>query len=363
MTTEQHAHARFVVTVNTLTGQEMDNINQAYQLASHNGSLEDIFECVGLLFPAAYILTIEGGHCKKPPLIQHFRNQQPQSKSGTLSQIPSIRTLILKGAWNIMREQWHFELMAKALPNMREWHCTYAKPKIMAYHNICDVLNNFPSNLTHLNLCLEGFYSKDTPSPVKMRQLQTRHHMCRDLGQILPQLEALTLTGRVCSCLFTTAIASATSVHKPRMKSIDLIVKNCCRDNTGWNDGTGIHNWAFIKAFADLVTAGVSSLQKYPNLSSLRIRFIDLDSPCPLLNPYFQLQDNVCTGIWNPEILSAIESGRPGATFAELSDEIDCQGTKLVEGHLPDLGWPRQRPRSIKVASYAALGRVGMDIS
>ena len=361
MTTEQHAHPRFIVTMNTLTGQEMDNINQAYQLASHNGTLEDIFDCIGLLFTAACILTIEGGHCKKPPLVQHFRNQQARSKSGALSQIPSIRTLILKGAWNIMREQWHFDLMAKALPNMREWHCTYAKPKIMAYHSICDILLQFPSNITHLNLCLEGFYSKDSPSLVKIRQLQTQRHLCRDLGQIFPQLEALTLTGRVCSCLFTTAIASAKSVRKPRLKSIDLIVKNCCRDINSLNDSTGIHNWAFIKAFTSLVTAGVLSLQQYPDLNSLRIRFIDLDSPCPLLNPYFQLQDNIFTGIWNPEILSASGSGRPSAAFAELDDGLGCPGAKL-EAQSSDLVWPRQRPKSIKVASYASLCGVGMDI-
>ena len=361
MTTEQHAHPRFVVTINTLTGQEMDNINQAYQLASHNATLEDIFECVSLIFPAACVLTIEGGHCKKPPLMQHFRNPHVRSKSRTLPQIPHIRTLILKGAWNIMRDQWHFELMAKALPNMREWHCTYAKPKTMAYRNVFDVLTQFPSNITHLNLCLEGFYSKESPSAVKMRQLQADHHICRNLGQIFPQLEALTLTGRVCSCLFTTAIASAKSVRKPRMKSIDLVVKNCCRDLSCWNDSTGIHSWAFIKAFADLVTASALSLQHYPDLKSLRIRFIDLDSPCPLLNPYFQLQDNVFTGIWNPEIISAIESGRPGASFAELSDDLGYQGTKL-EGQSQDLGWPRQRPRSIKVASYAVLGGVGVGV-
>ena len=358
MAFERQARPYIVNTVvSSVNGQEHDVITQAYQLASHNSSLDEIFGCVGVLFPAACILTIEGGHCKKPPMVQHFRNRQSTAKLPDLS---NIRTLILKGAWNIIREPWHFEIMALALPNVREWHCSYAKPKTNAYRTMCAVLRHFPPTITHLSICLEGFYCKDKPSPAKMRHLQMEHHLCRDLGRIMPQLEALTFTGRVCSCLFRTAVKTAEKTRKPRLKSVDLIVKNCCRDLSVLNDGTGIHNWGFIQAFEALTTASVGSLQSYPDLTFLRIRFIDLDSPCPLLNPYFHLQDNVCRGIWTEKILGALSRARPAATFAVLDEELGCENRIRKEGRVLEEmgGWPRQRPMSIKVDSYAAIAEL-----
>ncbi|MCJ1294016.1 hypothetical protein MMC34_005573 [Xylographa carneopallida] len=356
MTLEQHERPHTVntmVATNLRTPQEVENINQAYQLASSNSTLDEIFGCVSCLFPEACILTIEGGHCKKPPMIQQFRTSKQCSANQKLSELPKIRTLILKGAWNVMREDTHFVTLKNALPNLREWHTTYAKPKTKAYRLISSIVPHIPATLTHLNLCLEGFYSKDTVASVKMRQLQLSHHLCRGLGRLLPQLEAFTFTGRVCSCLFATAVACADKLHKPRLKSIDLIVKNCCRDPNTWNDGTGIHNWGFIKAFEALVVASVRSLEAYPELTFLRIRFIDLDSPCPLLNPYFQLQRNICSGIWNDDILSALNATRPRASFSNLGEELGLRGLDK-EGRTV-VGWPVIRPKSIKVASYAAF--------
>ena len=365
MTLEQHASPHAVVTVvttNTRNPDGSDNINQAYQLASHNATLYEIFGCVGSLFPEACILTIEGGHCKKPPMIHHFRDLKQESIASGLPPLPNIRTLVLKGAWNIMRDESHFRTISTALPNVREWHCTYTKPKVKAYQTMCTVLQHFPPTLSHVNICLEGFYSKETTSPAKWRQLHPEHHLCRDLGRILPQLEALTLTGRVCGSLLSIAMKAAERVGgKPRLRSLDLVVKNCCRGSTAWNDGTGIHNWGFIKAFEALVVSGVRSLQTFPHLQFLRIRFIDLDSPCPLLNPYFLLQNNRCTGIWNEEILTLLNQGRPTAEFAELREGLGCSGLDK-EGRLSATEWPRQRPKSIKVGSYAALAEPGTHI-
>ena len=356
MTFEQHERPHTlstIVTTNLRTPQEVENINQAYQLASSNATLDEIFGYVGCLFPQACILTIEGGHCKKPPMIRQFRQVGKDSTMQSLPKLPSIRTLVLKGAWNVMREDMHFTTLAAAIPNLREWQTTYAKPKTKAYELMCTIIRHIPDTLTHLNVCLEGFYSKDSPSASKMRQLQLSHHLCRDLGSILPQLEALTFTGRVCSSLFTTAASTTQKVRKPRLRSLDLVVKNCCRDNNAWNDGTGIHNWGFIKAFEALVVAGVRSLQTYPDLTLLRIRFIDLDSPCPLLNPYFQLRQNSCTGIWNDEILAALATGRPAAGFTSLIEDLGPSGVDK-EGRVV-VGWPVMRPRSIKVGNYAAF--------
>jgi hypothetical protein len=62
------------------------------------------------------------------------------------------------------------------------------------------------------------------------------------------------------------------------LKSLDIVVKNCCRRKPNWNDGTGISNWTFIQAFESLVVAGVQSLDILDALKYLRVRFIDLDS-------------------------------------------------------------------------------------
>ena len=357
MTLEQHGRPQTVNTIVTTTirtPQEVENINQAYQLASSNATLDEIFNCVSCLFPEACILTIEGGHCKKPPMIQQFRRSKFPIQNQRLQSLPSIRTLIIKGAWNVMREEVHFTIIVAALPNLREWQTTYAKPKTKAYTLMCPTLHHIPQTLTHLKICLEGFYSKDSVSASKMRTLQQSHHLCRDIGRILPQLEAFTFTGRICACLFTTAIASASKVRKSRLRSVDLVVKNCCRDPTAWNDGTGIHNWPFIQTFAALATAGVRSLLAYPSLTFLRIRFIDLDSQCPLLNPYFQLQNNRCSGIWNDEILALLGTARPEAGFERLGDDVVGMRGWDKEGRVC-VGYPVLRPRSIKVGNYKAF--------
>ncbi len=48
------------------------NVTSAYQLASRNSTVYEIFKFVDLTFPLACVLTLEGGHCKKPPMVKHF---------------------------------------------------------------------------------------------------------------------------------------------------------------------------------------------------------------------------------------------------------------------------------------------------
>ncbi len=140
-----------------------------------------------------------------------------------------------------------------------------------------------------------------------------------------------------------------------RLRSIDLTVKNCCRPACVILDGTGISDSAFIGALETLIIHGVRSLQRLSALSNLRIRFIDLGSPMPLLNPFFQLKDNKCFGLWSDDILTALSIARPTASYLELSEDFggiiyDKDG-KLV----PGATFPRTRPLSMKVASYEAL--------
>ncbi|KAI9743609.1 MAG: hypothetical protein M1818_002925 [Claussenomyces sp. TS43310] len=107
------------------------NVTSAYQLSSRNSSLYEIFQLIHMVFPRACILTLEGGHCKKPPKVRHF--PEGESMLHSLPKLPSIRTLILKSAWNIMRTEEDFEVIMAALPKLREWNSSYAKPKSKSY--------------------------------------------------------------------------------------------------------------------------------------------------------------------------------------------------------------------------------------
>ena len=339
-----------------------------------NATLEEVLGCTKVLFPGACALTIEGGHCKKSRKIQHFRQTAPKDSYLPKSLSPSIEkpklrdgakyrqfpdhhkisTLILKGSWNIIRETSDFQNLATALPSMREWHCVYAKPKTDAYRAMCGVLRHFPPTISKINLCLEGLNGKQPSSLAKWRKLFPEFHICKDLGYLFPQLETLTFTGHVCACLFNTATTVVSPMRDlPKLRSIDLFVRNCCRDSTELDDGPSIHNWPFIQAFEQLVLEAVTILGAYPQLNYMRIRFLDLDSPRPLLNPYFHLENNVCTGMWDSKILAALREARPSAHFE----------TTMDDGILDWFEGPVfSRPKSMKASSYAALAQVGSVI-
>ncbi|KAL8794348.1 MAG: hypothetical protein Q9195_003045 [Heterodermia aff. obscurata] len=334
--------------------------------AFDNATLEEIFGCARVLFVEACILTLEGGHCKKSRQIQHFRNgselKDPleskttveESRTAELLQYrrfpehQKINTLILKGSWNIIRCTADFQNLVVALPSLREWHCIYAKPKTDAYKAMCGALRSFPPTIRKLNICLEGLNGKQ-PSPLsKWRKLFPQYHICRDLGRIFPQLEGLSYTGHVCSCLFKSANASVANFRSnPGLKSLDLFVRNVCRDSNDMDNGPSIHNWPFIQAFESLIIEAIASLAVYPLLSYVRIRFLDLDSPRPLLNPYWHYEKNHATGVWSSKITAALNRARPDATSHTLDDD------NFMDVYTP--GWTGGRPRSLQISRYASL--------
>src|SRR5204863_10221495 len=108
--------------------------NCNFKFASRNATLQQIFYHVGCFFSHARILTLEGGHCKKPPMIRHFHND-PLGQSGQecLEVLPNIQTFVMRGAWNIMRDYRHWCNLSRALPNLLDLQCAYAKPKPEAY--------------------------------------------------------------------------------------------------------------------------------------------------------------------------------------------------------------------------------------
>ena len=317
-------------------------ITSCYRLSSQSSSLDELFGTVQNVFPDARILTIEGGNCKKPPKIEQFRDKNADR---ALPKLPQIRTLVLKGAWNMIRDDIDFAIITSALPRLQDWQCMYATPKTKPYVAMYKVLEIFPSTITHLHLCMEGYYSRKVLTPAKTTELRERHHLCKNLGAILPQLEALTLSGRICGELFTKAISAAGKSRQARLKTLDLVVRNCCRDaSTAWNGGVGIYNWGFIKAFEALVVGAVTALKPYKELKSMRIRFVDLDAPHAHMNPFFQLQDNQASGLWSEPIVTSLAESRPD-TVVEMDEGAPKFGLRSA--------W---RLKSLKVSDYAGFG-------
>lgn len=66
------------------------------------------------------------------------------------------------------------------------------------------------------------------------------------------------------------------------------------------------------------------------------------------------MKDNVCTGLWNENIVASLAAARPSAEFAELGEGF-C-GRYDKDGKLTEAAFfPRQRPISIKSTSYLSL--------
>ncbi|KAL3421384.1 hypothetical protein PVAG01_07829 [Phlyctema vagabunda] len=335
-------------------------VSVSYQTPSNNCTLDEIFRFIQMTFAEACVLTLEGGERKKPPMVQHFRPGQDNSSG--LPILPSIRTLVCKGQWNLVRTNEDFQEIAAALPMLGEWHGSYAKPKSKAYISMSTILPHLARNITHLNLCLEGDYRREAMVPAFFRKVNQQTHFCAEFAKAIPTLEHLVYTGRVCHSFFDCA-AQLSNSRTSRLKSVDFIVKNCCRPTLQWNDGTGITDMAFIAAFEALVAAAVRSLERLAALEFLRIRFIDLESQVPPLNPYFQLESNICTGIWSDYIVDTLARVRPKVAFVERSDSLGDVGYDKDGRLLTGPAFLKYRPLSIKVSSYLALSPGGILIN
>lgn len=257
---------------NAIRTRSLSNLTDAnaitYQSPANNCTLEEVFRFIGLTFAEACILTLEGGERKKPPMVQHLLSTY------RLPIIKTIRTLVCKGQWNLIRSDKDFQMIAAALPNLNEWHGAYAKPKSKSYLSMATILPKLPLHLTNLNICMEADYRRESMAPLFVNKVTAKTHFCVEMAKAIPTLEHLSFTGRVCSAFFDTA-ARLSVPRDSRLKSIDLIVKNCCRP-TSWNSGSGVSDMAFILAFEALVVAAVKSLNRLAALQFLRIRFIDL---------------------------------------------------------------------------------------
>ena len=246
-----------------------------YSSPHNNCTLEEVFRFIQLTFGEACVLTLEGGERKKPPMVKQFLRSE---KNQRMPRIDTITTLVCKGQWNLMRTNEDFQAIAEALPNLTEWHGSYAKPKSKSYLCMATILPRLPENITHLNLVLESDYRREAVSPAFFRKVGSRLHFCSEMAKAMPALEHFAYTGRVCGLFFDNA-AAYSNKRTTRLKTVELTVKNCCRPAFQWTDGSGITDSNFILAFETLVASACRSLNILAKLELLRIKFIDLGIP------------------------------------------------------------------------------------
>ncbi|KAK5992511.1 hypothetical protein PT974_05922 [Cladobotryum mycophilum] len=332
--------------------------NATYTLPANNCTLEEVFRFVALVLPRTKVLTLEGGERRKAPKVVHFNKMNPDIMAEDTSQLrtlESIRTLVTKGQWNLMREGPDFLTIMNALPNLEEWQGSYSKPKSKSYITATDFLPTLPSHVTNLSLCMENDYRREGVMPAFYYKVTQKAHICASLAQILPSLEHFAYTGRICHHLFDAAMRLADPLTS-RLKSVDITVKNCCRQAYSFHEsGSGIQDMAFIEAFEKLVVSAVRSMEKFKCLEYLRIRFVDLDSVLPPLNPYFLMQNGLCSGVWSEFLVAEIDRVRPGTKYVELSETFgnivySKDGRMIIA---PE--YQRTRLASLKLSNYRSL--------
>ncbi|KAF4505605.1 hypothetical protein G6O67_007536 [Ophiocordyceps sinensis] len=332
--------------------------NATYILPENNCTLAEVFRFLGIALPEVQVLTLEGGERRRAPKVIHssYRDQDPSVAASPLCPMESVRTLVTRGQWNLMREHRDFANVLRALPNLEEWQGSYSKPKSKSYITLSEYMPSLPRHVKRLGMCMENDYRREAGTPPFYYKVATRTHICISLGQVLPRLEHFSFTGRVCHKLFDLA-SRLSDPFNSRLKSIDLTVKNCCPtpDSNYPGSGSGIHEMGFIEAFEKLVVAAIRFLEKHKGLQYLRIRFVDLDSLLPPLNPYFLLRQQRCTGVWSDLIVTEMARVRPDVSFAELSDSFgnimySKEGRMIVSPENP-----RTRISSLKLSNYQAL--------
>ncbi|TQS34247.1 hypothetical protein Golomagni_05378 [Golovinomyces magnicellulatus] len=318
-----------------------------------NCSLEDVFQLLALVLPDVKVLTLEGGERRNAPQVAHFNPSNMVSTGPrALPRVFSVKTLITKGQWNLVRRSRDFATILSALPCLDEWQAGYSKPKAKSYITMAEYLPNLPNHVKSLSICLENDYKKESVLPSFYARIAERTHMCVVLGTVAPKLEQLAFTGRICHGFFETAIRMP-NAPKSMLRSIDVTVKHCCcRQTYPYDFGSGIQEMAFIAAFERLVISGIRALGCFKHIEYLRIRFVDLDSILPPLNPYFLVENGQCSGVWSNTIISEMATARPSVQFTDLSETFgDISYSK--EGRMvvtPE--YPRTRITSLKLSNY-----------
>ncbi|KAH8682525.1 hypothetical protein BX600DRAFT_430399 [Xylariales sp. PMI_506] len=326
-----------------------------YGLPTDNATLEEVFFMVSSLFSEVQVMTLEGGERKKAPRVKFTLPAPAYCSSRELPEIKTIRTLIIKSQWNIIRHYKDWEYISRALPNLEEWHGTYAKPKSKSYLSMAGTLEILDPKITKLNLSLETDYRREMTCPPYYLKVCDQLHWCEKMAKAASSLEHLSYTGRVCHTFFDQ-LARYSNPRTTRLRTIDITVKNCCRQNAQWNEsGSGITDMHFINAFEQLVLGGIRSLERLKSVNLLRIRYVDLDSPVPPLNPYFIIKDGWCSGVWSDDIVAELNRVRPDARFEAMAESFGEVGYNKENRLVISPDFPKSRVLSLKLANYAML--------
>lgn len=248
-----------------------------YLLPSDKCSLEDVFRFVALTLPSVRCLTLEGGERRKAPKINVFNKGLGTRKLTSLDQ---VETLIMKGQWNLARDNGDFANIITAIPNLRRLYSSYSRGKSKSYLTVANYLPLLPQqakNINDLRLCLEVDGRKELMMPQYAVKAARQVHICESLSQVASTLEHFSYTGRLCHVLFDR-LARLSDTRNTRLQTIDITVKNCCRGLDHATEGTasGLEDMGFMMAFERLVLGAIRSLATLAEIRYLRIRFVDL---------------------------------------------------------------------------------------
>ncbi|QUC17444.1 uncharacterized protein UV8b_01685 [Ustilaginoidea virens] len=337
----------------TVTFDGLTNAN--YTLPVNNCTVDEVFRFVSHTLPSVKVMTLEGGERRKAPKVVYFGRPADTLSLGSLEPITSVQTLVTRGQWNLMRDSNDFRTILSALPNLRDWQASYSKPKSKSYITVAEFVPSLPKRITNLSLSLENDYRREGMVAPFYAKVAMKTHICTRMAEVTSRLEHFSYTGRICHRFFDVASRLANPATA-RLRSIDLTVKNCCRHSSNYLDsGSGIQELGFIEAFEKLVLSALRSLEKFKEIQYLRIRFVDLDSILPPLNPYFLMADGQCSGVWSDQIVAEMTRVRPRAVFPELCESFGSisyskDGRMVI---MPE--YPRTRITSLKLSNYRSL--------
>ncbi|KAL1900428.1 hypothetical protein Cpir12675_000894 [Ceratocystis pirilliformis] len=306
-----------------------------YIAPDSNCTLEDIFLMINRHLPSIKVLSLEGGDRRKAPKVQNQSSSSPSAIQGLV--IPSVHTLVTRGQWNLIRKTEDFAFIVDRFPNLVEWHSSYSRQKSKTYITMgMLILPFFRMKIKVLNLRMESEYRRERACPpLFFHKVLTFAHVCPELGAIAKSLEHLTL------------------------KTIDITVKNICRfyeaTPDGPSTGTGIQDALFIQYFEGLVISAVKCLAEATSVNYLRIRYVDLDSAVPPLNPYFLIKDNECSGVWSNAIVAELRKSRPRMTFPGLDSSCPVVRTNEDGVLVLNPDFKRAKVKSFKISNYAYI--------
>ncbi|KZF24203.1 hypothetical protein L228DRAFT_259454 [Xylona heveae TC161] len=318
-----------------------------------NVPLEGIFQSILDTLPEVRILTIEAGQYKKSPMLQYFLRNK---RSGTLPVLPSIEILVIKDAWNLMHCNHDYKVLAASLPNVKEIQASYADIATHNYRSMTKIVPEMISTLTHLTLDLEPVHCEAVPCSEVIDKLLPHVHLCPVLGKLAPQLKTLNYAGCICPQFFKQAQEAVINQSSQcYLRSIDFTARNFCHTRAARVAIPGPLHLGYVQGFESTIAACIRSLPEL-RLEYFRMRFISIGNKFRFLDPYFELSENKCKGLWNYGLKDLLKEHRPEASYVAKTEGLETAKEPLKEGvPLSRANYPTERPLAIHTGIYLDL--------